>query len=200
MEYRWIVALVNNDTFLTIFLFTGLQNYLCYSNSILYAKCGGEGRASSLAVAILSSMLFFVGPHIASYIPRCMAGTLLLHIGIDLILEGVYDCKSCSLTPHGCLIFVTLGYPHCIELIFHFCSSLWQVWQSRICRYLAYYHCHDCLWYDCCTYCWDHCGAIDLRCSVHYSYQSYSRHVHCILVSKQQLGPVTWSSDYTWRR
>jgi SulP family sulfate permease len=29
-----------------------------------------------------------------------MAGTLLLHIGIDLILEGVYDCKS-SYTPHA---------------------------------------------------------------------------------------------------
>ena len=71
----------------------GLQNYLCYSNSILYAKCGGEGKASSLAVAIISTVLFFVGPHIASYIPRCMAGTLLLHIGIDLVLEGVLDCK-----------------------------------------------------------------------------------------------------------
>lgn len=72
---------------------TGLQNYLCYSNSILYAKCGGDGKASSLAVAFLSAVLFFIGPQIASFIPRCMAGTLLLHIGIDLILEGVVDCK-----------------------------------------------------------------------------------------------------------
>lgn len=27
----------------------------------------------------------------ASYVPRCMAGTLLLHVGIDLFLEGAID-------------------------------------------------------------------------------------------------------------
>lgn len=176
----------------TILLCTGLQNYLCYSNSILYHQCGGEGQASSLAVAFLSSMLFFVGPHIASYIPRCMAGTLLLHIGIDLILEGVYDCKS-SYTP---LVLVVV--PVDIKLMFHSFSP-WQVWQSRICGHLAYYHCHDCLWYERCTYCWNHCGTFDVRCSVRYSHQSHSRHVHCVIVSKQQLGSVTSSSCYTWR-
>jgi hypothetical protein len=36
-------------------------------------------------------LLFFVGPQIASSLPRCMAGTLLLHCGVDLFLEGVYD-------------------------------------------------------------------------------------------------------------
>ena len=46
---------------------------------------------SGLAVAALTSVLFFVGPTIASHIPRCMAGTLLLHVGIDLFLEGVWD-------------------------------------------------------------------------------------------------------------
>jgi len=90
-----IVSIDNKDANLTpmLHLLTGLHNYLCYSNSILYAKCGGEGKASSVAVAIISAMFFFVGPHIASYIPRCMAGILLLHIGIDLILEGVFDCE-----------------------------------------------------------------------------------------------------------
>lgn len=75
-------------------LIEGLQNYLCYSNSVLYAKSGGEGKASSLAVAACLAFLFLVGPHIGSFIPRCMAGTMLLHMGIDLITEGVFDCKS----------------------------------------------------------------------------------------------------------
>ena len=39
----------------------------------------------------MTTVLFFVGPTIASHIPRCMAGTLLLHVGIDLFLEGVWD-------------------------------------------------------------------------------------------------------------
>jgi len=69
----------------------GLQNYMAYTQSVLYARSGGSGKPSGIAVALATSMLFLVGPTIASYIPRCMAGTLLLHVGIDLFLEGVYD-------------------------------------------------------------------------------------------------------------
>lgn len=69
----------------------GLQNYLAYTQSVLYDKSGGSGRVSGLTVAAVTAVLFFVGPTIASHIPRCMAGTLLLHVGIDLLLEGVWD-------------------------------------------------------------------------------------------------------------
>mmetsp|Transcript_46363 Transcript_46363/g.140419 ORF Transcript_46363/g.140419 Transcript_46363/m.140419 type:complete len:659 (-) Transcript_46363:267-2243(-) len=69
----------------------GLQNYMAYTQSVLYDKSGGGGRPSGVAVAVVTATLFLVGPTIASYIPRCMAGTLLLHVGIDLFLEGVYD-------------------------------------------------------------------------------------------------------------
>lgn len=69
----------------------GLQNYMAYTQSILYAKSGGYGKGSGVAVAIISSILFLVGPFVASLIPRCMAGTLLLHVGIDLFLEGIFD-------------------------------------------------------------------------------------------------------------
>jgi SulP family sulfate permease len=72
-------------------LFGGLQNYMCYSTAVLYAKSGGNGKISSLAISACTAVLFVVGPSIASYLPRCMAGTLLLHIGIDLFLEGVWD-------------------------------------------------------------------------------------------------------------
>jgi sulfate permease, SulP family len=56
-----------------------------------YDKSGGTGRISGMAVAAVTGCLFFVGPALATYVPRCMAGTLLLHVGIDLFLEGVYD-------------------------------------------------------------------------------------------------------------
>ena len=72
-------------------LFGGLQNYMTYSNSVMYAKSGGNGKVSSLVVATFTCVLFVVGPEVVNYIPRCMAGTLLLHIGIDLFLEGVWD-------------------------------------------------------------------------------------------------------------
>eukprot|EP00934_Nitzschia_sp_Nitz4_P003240 Nitzschia sp. Nitz4//scaffold23_size168460//142616//145687//NITZ4_002245-RA/size168460-snap-gene-0.168-mRNA-1//-1//CDS//3329543713//3230//frame0 len=72
-------------------LFGGIQAYMTYSNSVLYAKSGGRGKFSSLGIVALNALLFVVGPAIASYLPRCVAGTLLLHIGIDLTLEGLYD-------------------------------------------------------------------------------------------------------------
>lgn len=72
-------------------IFGGLQNYMAYTQSVVYDKSGGRGKASGIAVAFVTSFLFFIGPTIASFIPRCMAGALLLHVGIDLFLEGVYD-------------------------------------------------------------------------------------------------------------
>uniref|UniRef100_A0A7S1VAN1 STAS domain-containing protein n=1 Tax=Grammatophora oceanica TaxID=210454 RepID=A0A7S1VAN1_9STRA len=72
----------------------GLQNYMAYTQSVIYDKSGGTGKRSGLVVAAVTAGLYFVGPTVASYIPRCMAGTLLLHVGIDLFLEGVYDSYS----------------------------------------------------------------------------------------------------------
>ena len=96
-------------------IFGGLQNYVTYSNSVLYAKSGGNGKASSMAIVALTMVLFVIGPQIASYLPRCMAGTLLFHIGIDLILEGIYDCKShlASMASHLVSLFSkTFGLFH----------------------------------------------------------------------------------------
>ncbi|KAG7345863.1 cyclic nucleotide-binding protein [Nitzschia inconspicua] len=72
-------------------VFGGLQNYMTYSNSVLYAKTGGKGLISSLVIVVFTAGLFVVGPSMCDFLPRCLAGTLLLHIGIDLVLEGVYD-------------------------------------------------------------------------------------------------------------
>ncbi len=72
-------------------IFGGIQNYMAYSNSVIYSKSNGKGKWSSLAIVVVSIIIFIYGPMMASYVPRCMAGTLLLHVGIDLFLEGVID-------------------------------------------------------------------------------------------------------------
>lgn len=69
----------------------GLQNYLCYSNSLLYFKCKGKGKISGLLLSICTFVFFIFGPSIVEYVPRCMAGCLLLHVGIDLTKEALYD-------------------------------------------------------------------------------------------------------------
>ena len=45
----------------------------------------------SSKVCLFTFVFFMLGPDIATFIPRCMAGTLLLHVGCDLFLEGVVD-------------------------------------------------------------------------------------------------------------
>eukprot|EP00581_Thalassiosira_minuscula_P005996 CAMPEP_0183735588 /NCGR_PEP_ID=MMETSP0737-20130205/47122_1 /TAXON_ID=385413 /ORGANISM="Thalassiosira miniscula, Strain CCMP1093" /LENGTH=905 /DNA_ID=CAMNT_0025969387 /DNA_START=173 /DNA_END=2890 /DNA_ORIENTATION=+ len=72
-------------------IFGGVQNYMAYTQSIIYYKSGGNGRSSSIAIALSTTVLYFIGPQISTYLPRCMAGTLLLHCGIDLFLEGTLD-------------------------------------------------------------------------------------------------------------
>lgn len=75
--------------------FSGLcgtvQNYLCYSTSALYYKCGGAGRRSGLVIGLIMLFFFFVGPNAVSYIPRCMAGCVMMHLGWDLLREALID-------------------------------------------------------------------------------------------------------------
>lgn len=52
----------------------GLQNYMAYTQSVVYDRSGGRGKRSGTAVALATAGLYVVGPTIASFIPRCMAG------------------------------------------------------------------------------------------------------------------------------
>ena len=70
-------------------LFFQLPNYMCYSNSVAYAKSGGYGQPSSIAVILLTTALLVKGSSIVEAIPRAMAGTLLVHVGLDLFFEGI---------------------------------------------------------------------------------------------------------------
>ncbi len=72
-------------------LLGGLQNYMGYSNSVAYARAGGKGKMSSMAIALCTALFFFIGPAVCMYIPRCMAGVILLHLGLDLIQESLID-------------------------------------------------------------------------------------------------------------
>jgi len=72
-------------------LLGGIQNVMTYSVSVLFYKSGGKSRAAQVVLIFGMMVLFVVGVAIIPYIPKCMAGTLLLHIGMDLFLEGLYD-------------------------------------------------------------------------------------------------------------
>jgi sulfate permease, SulP family len=58
---------------------------------LLYFKCHGGGKVSGYLLAALTSVFFFVGPSVIHFVPRCMAGCLLIHVGIDLMTEALVD-------------------------------------------------------------------------------------------------------------
>ena len=113
----------------------GLQNYVCYCNSVTYYKCKGGGILSGLLLASISSIFYFIGPSAVAYVPRCMAGCLLMHIGSDLIKEalwdsiGVFDKYECGsvlaitivMTAYGMTAGLALGV---------FCAALTYTLQS----------------------------------------------------------------------
>merc|ERR1719361_2275164 len=58
---------------------------------MLYFKCHGGGRWSGAALSAILLGAFVVGPNAIAYVPRCMAGCLLIHVGLDLTKEGLLD-------------------------------------------------------------------------------------------------------------
>ena len=58
---------------------------------LLYFKCRGGGKISGFLLAGLTAVFFFVGPSVIRFVPRCMAGCLLIHVGIDLMTEALVD-------------------------------------------------------------------------------------------------------------
>ncbi len=82
---------------------------------MVYYKSQGRGKPSSLSIVAITTAIFIYGPTIASYVPRCMAGTLLLHLGIDLFVEGAiesygdYDTLEYSGVCLIMIVMVTVG-------------------------------------------------------------------------------------------
>ncbi|KAI8456885.1 sulfate transporter family-domain-containing protein [Phakopsora pachyrhizi] len=68
-----------------------VSNYLCYVNSVLFTRVGGDSRVTGVMLAAATSVVFAIGPAAIAYIPVCVVGALIYVLGIDLIKEAVWD-------------------------------------------------------------------------------------------------------------
>ncbi|KAG0228320.1 hypothetical protein BGW42_002268 [Actinomortierella wolfii] len=68
-----------------------VQNYLVYTNSLLFIKSGGDSRVAGVMLAIASFVVFLIGPWIVGYIPVMVVGSLIFHLGLDLVKEAIWD-------------------------------------------------------------------------------------------------------------
>lgn len=71
-----------------------VHNYLSYSNSVFFFYVGGRGKGSQLAISAFTLLLFFIGPQIINYVPRLIAGVIMLHLGVDLVVGALISSRK----------------------------------------------------------------------------------------------------------
>ncbi|KAL2067367.1 hypothetical protein VTL71DRAFT_1792 [Oculimacula yallundae] len=67
-----------------------IQNYLVYSNSILFINSGGDSRLAGIMLALCTAGVMVIGPVIIGYIPTMMVGTLIFVLGLELVQEAIW--------------------------------------------------------------------------------------------------------------
>ncbi|KAI8823013.1 sulfate transporter family-domain-containing protein [Fimicolochytrium jonesii] len=72
-------------------LFGTTQNYLVYSNSILYIRSGGNSVTGGLLLALGTGAVWMAGGKVIGFVPTIVVGSLIFHLGIDLLKESVWD-------------------------------------------------------------------------------------------------------------
>jgi SulP family sulfate permease len=68
-----------------------IQNYLVYSNSILFMRAGGDSRIAGIMLAAGTFAIMVAGPAVVGYIPVMVVGALIFLLGIELMREALVD-------------------------------------------------------------------------------------------------------------
>lgn len=68
-----------------------IQNYLVYTNSVLFIRSGADSRLSGVLLAIATSGILLIGPVLIGFIPVCVVGSLIYLLGYELLKESVWD-------------------------------------------------------------------------------------------------------------
>ncbi|KIX94383.1 uncharacterized protein Z520_09769 [Fonsecaea multimorphosa CBS 102226] len=70
-------------------LFGSVQNYLVYTNSLLFMDSGGNDRLAGLLLAACTVGILLAGPAIIGFIPIMVVGALIFLLGIELLDEAL---------------------------------------------------------------------------------------------------------------
>lgn len=72
-------------------LIGSIQNYLVYTNSVLFIRAGADDRLAGVLLAIATAGVMVTGPVVIGYIPVCVVGSLIFLLGYELLKEAIYD-------------------------------------------------------------------------------------------------------------
>lgn len=68
-----------------------IQNYLVYTNSVLFIRAGADSALAGYVLIILTIIVMLIGPVIISLIPICIVGSLIFLLGYELLVEALID-------------------------------------------------------------------------------------------------------------
>lgn len=68
-----------------------IQNYLVYTNSVLFIKSGANSRLAGVMLALATALVMFSGPGVIGYIPVMVVGALIFLLGLELLAEALVD-------------------------------------------------------------------------------------------------------------
>ncbi|ODN79912.1 hypothetical protein L202_03801 [Cryptococcus amylolentus CBS 6039] len=70
-----------------------VPNYLTYVNTVLFYRVGGGSRLSGLMLAAATTAIMMIGPAVIATLPVMVVGALIFVLGIDLVIEAVWDTR-----------------------------------------------------------------------------------------------------------
>ncbi|WVQ82197.1 hypothetical protein IAT38_004325 [Cryptococcus sp. DSM 104549] len=70
-----------------------VPNYLTYVNTVLFYRVGGGSRLSGLMLAAATAAVMMIGPAVIASLPVMVVGALIFVLGIDLVIEAVWDTR-----------------------------------------------------------------------------------------------------------
>lgn len=71
-----------------------IQNYLVYTNSVLFIRAGADSPFAGYMLAVLTFAVMVIGPVIVSFIPICIVGSLIFLLGYELLVEALLDTRG----------------------------------------------------------------------------------------------------------
>lgn len=75
-------------------LIGSVQNYLVYTNSVMYVRSGAATHGAGLLLAAATAAVMVAGPAIIGYIPIGVVAALILVMGVDLAIESMWDTRG----------------------------------------------------------------------------------------------------------
>ncbi|KAL9126481.1 MAG: hypothetical protein Q9217_004480 [Psora testacea] len=68
-----------------------IQNYLVYTNTVLFVRGGGDSRVAGVMLAMATCGILVSGTVIIGFIPVMVVGALIFFLGIDLMREALWQ-------------------------------------------------------------------------------------------------------------